>query len=303
MYTEFFGNYLFSNGHITKEQLLSALDRQANTSIRVSTMALYTGYMSAQEVEYVITLQNEENKRFTEIAIRDGYLTHSQVIEILNMKVPDYLILAQILLDEKIFTYEEFENIFADYRSNAEFIDLELNEKNKNDFIEMIEDFSIISETAIPDFGKSYLELLFNNFVRYIGDDFTSLPPSFCTEFPTDYCVSQTITGSYVVNTYLSMDEETAIEFASRYSGEFFEEYNEYVSASIEDLLNLHNGVFIVNASNDSSNELTIGTLEFHDNSILSFEHPAILFSMNYSFGIIHFIMEIVTLTGTGYDY
>ena len=93
MYTQFFGNYLFSNGHITKEQLLSALSRQSNTSIRISTMALFTGYMTAQEIEYVIGLQKEEGKRFGEIAIRDGFLSQAQVIEILNMNVPDYLIL------------------------------------------------------------------------------------------------------------------------------------------------------------------------------------------------------------------
>ncbi|MBQ6844590.1 MAG: chemotaxis protein CheX [Agathobacter sp.] len=303
MYTQFFGNYLFSNGHITKEQLLSALARQSKTSIRISTMALYTGYMSAQEVEYVIDLQKKEGKRFGELAIRDGYLTQAQVVEILNMKVPDFLILGQIFIEDGIFTFKEFENIFADYRSQTEFMDLELNEDNKNDFQTMIEGFSIISEAAIPDFGKAYLELLFNNFVRYIGDDFTSLPPSIYTEFLTERCVSQLIKGDYLVNTYLSMDEATALEFASRYSGEDFDEYNEYVSASIEDLLNLHNGVFIVNASNYDSNELNIGTLEFHDNTILSFERPAFVFPICYPFGIIYFIMEIISLTGTGYDY
>lgn len=302
MYTQFFGNYLFSNGYITKEQLLSGLMRQSKTLIRISTMALYTGYMSAQEIEYVMDLQKEEGKRFGEIAIRDGYLTQAQVVEILNMKVPDFLILAQIFIEDGIFTREEFENIFADYRSQTEFMDLELNEDNKNDFQAMIEGFSIISETAIPDFGKAYLELLFSNFVRYIGDDFTSLPPSTYTEFPTERCVSQLIKGNYLVNTYLSMDEATALEFASRYANDYFEEYNEYVSAAIEDLLNLHNGVFIVNASNYDSNELTIGTLEFHDNTILSFEKPAFVFPICYPFGIIYFIMEIVSLTETIYD-
>lgn len=294
MYTQFFGNYLFSNGHITKEQLLSALSRQSNTSIRISTMALFTGYMTAQEIEYVIGLQKEEGKRFGEIAIRDGFLSQAQVIEILNMNVPDYLILGQILIEDGIFSYEEFENIFTDYRSQTEFMDLELNEENKIDFQNMIADFAIVSEHAIPDFVKTYLELMFNNFVRYIGDDFYTLPPSFITEFPTEHCVSQSIEGSYLVNTYFSMDEDTSIEFATRYSGEYFDEFNEYVSASIEDLLNLHNGLFIVNASNERSNELSIGVIDFHDNEILEFDHPAFLFPICYPFGIVYFIMEVL---------
>ncbi len=294
MYTQFFGNYLFSNGYLTKEQLLSALNRQNKVQIRVSTMAIYTGYMSAQEIEYIIDLQKQEGKRFSEIAIRERFLTQEQVIEILNMHVPDYLLLGQVLLDDGIFTYDEFENIFADYRSQTEFFDMDLHTDNQNDFKSMIDNFSIIAETAIPDFAKAYLELLYNNFVRYIGDDFYSLPPNVCPEFPTEHCVSQTLEGHFLVNTYLAMDDATAIEFAQRYSGESFAEYDAYVSAAIEDLLNLHNGLFIVNASNDRSNELSIGTIELHENTILMLHQPTILFPICYPFGIIYFILEVI---------
>lgn len=303
MYTQFFGNYLFSNGYITKEQLLSALVRQNKSHIRVSMLALYSGYMSAQEVEYVVNLQKEEGTKFSEIAIREGFLSQEQVVELLNITAPDFIILGQILIDDGIFTYDEFENIFTDYRSQTEFYELDINEESKDNFKALIESFSILSETAIPDFGKSYLELLFDNFVRHIGDDFTALPPNFCTEFPTDRCVSQVIEGNYIINTYISMDDATALEVASRYSGETFDEFNEYVSASLEDILNIHNGIFIVNASNNSSNELTIGNIGFHDNTVLSFNRPAILFPICYPFGIIYFIMEIVSLSETQYDF
>ncbi len=296
MYTQYFGNYLFSNGYVTKEQLLSALARQPKALVHVSTLALFSGYMSAQEIEYVIKLQDDEGKKFSELAILNGYLSKDQVVELLNTKAPDFLILGQILINDGVFTYEQFANILTDYRSQSEFLDLELNEENKNDFHRLIDGFSIISEAAIPDFGKSYLELLFNNFVRYIGDDFTTLPPSICTEFPTEYCVSQLIEGNYVVNTYLNMDGATALAFAERYSGEPYFEVDEYVTASIEDILNLHNGLFIVNASNDSLNELSIGIIEHHENTIINFETPAYLFPICFPFGIVYFIMEIVSL-------
>lgn len=295
MFNQFFGNYLFSNGYVTKEQLLTALARQSKSMMHVSTLALYSGYMSAQEIQHVIELQDEEDKKFSEIAIKYGYLSHEQVMDLLNHKAPDFLILGQILVNDGVFTYKEFENILTDYRSQTEFLDLELNEENKNDFHRLIEDFSIVSEAAIPDFGKSYLELLFNNFVRYIGDDFSTLPPSTYTELATDCCVSQIIEGSYVVNTYFNMDESTAIAFAERYSGEPYSEVNEYVIASIEDILNLHNGLFIVNASNDKLNELSIGVIQHHSNTIINFGGITYLFPICYPFGIVYFIMEIIS--------
>lgn len=294
MYNQFFGNYLFSKGYVTKEHLISAIIRQTKEIVHVSTLALYSGYMSAQEVKYVIDIQKEEGKKFSEVAIAHGFLTQEQVLELLNTKSPDFLLLGQILINDGVFTYEQFENILTDYRSQSEFLELELNQSNKDDIQRLIDSFSIISEAAIPAFGQSYLELLFNNFVRYIGDDFTTLPPSLCTEFATEHCVSQSINGSYVVNTYINISEETSISFAERYTQESFTEYDEYVAASLEDFINLHNGLFIVNASNSNSNELTLGTLAPHNNTILNFEHTTYVFPIYYPFGIIHFIMEII---------
>lgn len=296
MFSQFFGNYLFSNGYVTKEQLIPALIRQSKETLLVRTLALYAGYMSAQEIKHIAELQQEENKKFSELAIKYGYLTHNQVMELLNMKAPNFLVLGQILINDGIFTYEEFENILTDYRSQSEFLDFELNEENRNDFHRLVEDFAIISETAIPDFGKSYLELLFNNLVRYIGDDFSTLPPSLCTEFATECCVSQTIEGPYVVNTYFNMDEATAIAFAERYSGDSYSEMDEFVLAAMDDLLNLHNGLFIVNASNDSLNELNIGVIDHHLNTIINFENATYLFPICYPFGIVYFIMEIIRI-------
>ena len=296
MYNQFFGNYLYSNGYVSKEHLISAIIRQTKEKARIGTLAVYFGYMSASEVEYVKKLQDEENKKFSEIAISYGYLTQEQVLELLNAKAPDFLTLGQILIDDGVFSYEQFENILTDYRSQNEFLDLEINEESQNEIQQLIDSFSLVTEYAIPSFGKTYLELLFKNFVRYIGEDFTALPPSLCTEFATEHCVSQSINGNYVVNTYLNMSEETSISFAERYSNDSYTEYDEYVAAALEDFINLHNGLFIVNASNDFSNELSLGTLAPHDNSIISFEHPTYTFPIYYPFGIIHFIMEVVTL-------
>ena len=296
MYNQFFGNYLYSNGYVTKEHLISAIIRQTKEQARVGTLAVYFGYMSASEVTYVKTLQKEEGKNFSEIAITYGFLTQEQVLELLNADAPDFLALGQILIDDGVFTYEQFENILTDYRSQNEFLDMEIDEENKNEIQQLIDSFSLITEYAIPSFGKAYLELLFKNFIRYIGEDFTALPPSLCTEFATEHCVSQTINGSYVVNTYINMSEETSIVFAERYTNDTFDTYDEYVAAALEDFINLHNGLFIVNDSNENSNELELGTLAPQDNTIISFEHATYIFPIYYPFGIIHFIMEIVHL-------
>jgi len=293
MYNQFFGNYLFSNGYVTKEHLISALIRQTKEEVHISILALYAGYMSASEIEYVNDLKKEEGKSFSELAISYGFLTQEQILELLNHNSPDFLILGQILIRDGVFDYVQFENILTDYRSQDEFLDMELNDENQNEVHQLIDCFSLLMEREMPPFAKTYLELLFKNFVRYIGDDFTALPPNTCNEFATERCVSQTVYAEYIINTYINMNEETAISFAERYTNESFTEYDEYVAASLEDFINLHNGLFIVNVSNEFSNDFSLGTLASHDNTIISYDHTAYVFPVYYSFGIVYFITEI----------
>ena len=48
-----------------------------------------------------------------------------------------------------------------------------------------------LSNHPQADKAIHYLYLLFNNLVRFIGEDFTTLNPIPCPEYPTNYCISQ----------------------------------------------------------------------------------------------------------------
>lgn len=293
MYTQFFGNYLLNHGYITNDQLFAAMQRLTSERMRLGTLAIHAGYMTASEVDETIIHQTHEDKRFGEIAIDLGYLTNDQVLELLKSQSPDYLLLGQILVDENILTNSDLENIIADYRNENEVIDLDMVSESYETISRLFENFFIMSETPISSNGRMFLELLFNNFIRFVGEDFTPLTAEQITEFPLDCCVKQSVIGDYSVSAYLNMDGGTAIAFASRYVGDTFTSFDEYVAASMEDFLNLHNGLFIVNASNDSSLELSISAPEQVDEPLLSFEGQAYHFPILYSFGTVHFILEV----------
>lgn len=295
MYTQFFGNYLISNNYITQEQLFSAMQRQSTNHTKLGTLAIHAGYMTASEVDDVVIHQTHIDRKFGEIAISLGYLTNEQVIELLKAQSPDFLVLGQVLLDDGILSTSDFENILADYRSKNEMIDLDMVIENQNAVSHLFEHFLITSETPITRNGRMFIELLFNNFIRFVGEDFSPINIEEIREFPAECCTKQEVLGKYSVVSYLSMDENTAIAFASRYVGENFEEYDEYVRASMEDFLNLHNGLFIVNVSNDSSVELTIGAPEHVEEPLIVFEHTTYHIPVLFTFGIVHFLMEVIS--------
>ena len=113
------------------------------------------------------------------------------------------------------------------------------------------------------------------------------------SEYMTNYCVTQKDEGLLSFNSGVDMSKSVAIAFASRYAKEEFHEFDEYVKASIEDFLNLHNGLFNVNMSNEFSLELNLCPPEVHEEETLTNATKIYVFPIIFPFGTIHFLMEI----------
>ena len=258
MYSQFFGSYLLRRDAITPEQLTHAISQLSAAHIKLGTLAMHKGYMVASEVDEVCFLQTREDRRFGEIAIERGYLTEDQVRELLKTQIPDFLLFGQCLVDDGAISYEELQTLVLDYEAENEMYDIDLNIESKEKITQLIERFFLVAEVPITEYSIMYMELMFNNLVRFIGDDFTPLTPIPCDEFPVNYCVSQRIHGKVNCISRVDMEEDVAIAFASRYAKTTFTEFDEYVQASIEDFINLHNGLFMVNMSNEHSIELSL---------------------------------------------
>ena len=296
MYTQFFGNYLLSNGYVTREQLFSAMQRESDQHMKLGTLALHAGYMNAAQVDDVVIHQTHQDNRFGELAVQLGYLTEDQVEELLKQQTPAFLSLGQVLLDDGVLTNTDFERIIQDYRSKNGMEDEEsLIERQKN-INQLFDNFFLGTDVSLTQKGHMFVELLFNDFIRFIGSDYTPLKAEKVTEANLACCVKQEIHGSYAINTYLSMDRETAIAFAARYVHESFSTYDEYVQASLEDFVNLQNGLFIVNVSNTSNVELTLGAPEHTAASPITFSDFTLHIPILYTFGTIDFYMERVSI-------
>ena len=273
--------------------MVDALKIQANTHKKLGTLAIHSGFMSASEVEDVYITQTHYDKLFGELAVNLGYLTESQVDNLLTTQLPDYMLLGQILVDKNILTHVELENLITEYKSVYEIYDLELIEEQQNMVNKLLSDFYLPEDLPHSEHILSYLTLLFNNLVRFIGEDFTTLNVMNLSEVPTNFCISQEVEGSFSFLSALDMEQETAITFASRYVNDEFQEFDEYVRASIEDFLNLHNGLYTVNMSNDFSMELQLLPPAPHENILLETGFSFYLLPIMYSFGTINFLLSI----------
>lgn len=292
MYTQFFGNYLLSQNIISAEYLVSALQKQSSTHLKLGTLAIHSGYLTAAEVDNIVIMQTHQDRKFGELAIENGYLTEEQVTYLLNSQRPDYLLLGQTLIEDGILSNNDFENLLLDYQAQNEIDDLDAAHEQQSMVNMLFHNFCHFDSNIDSDNAIKYLNLLFNNLIRFIGSDYSILDPIPCNEYATNYCVAQHISGKINIQTAIDMEIDAALPFASRYACDDFQDFGEFVQASIEDFLNLHNGLFNVNMSNEYSIELTLSPPEIHSGDVLSFRKQAYIFPIIYPFGIIRFIVE-----------
>lgn len=292
MYTQFFGNFLLSKGVISAEKLVDILQKQSSEHFKLGTLAIHAGLMTASEVEHVIIMQTHQDKKFGELAIEGGFLTQEQVEFLLSDQQPDYLLLGQILVDEGILTMSEFEDLLSEYQSRNELDALGMIGEHHSQVEQLICKFCDFDSAYIPEKAISYINLLFNNIIRFIGNDFTPLNPLMKSEYMTNYCVTQDVEGPITIHSCIDLSEAAAIGFASRYARENFTEFDEYAQASIEDFLNLHNGLFNVNVSNTDSLELSLLPPEVHANERLAMNNKLYVFPILFPFGTINVMLS-----------
>lgn len=293
MYSQFFGNYLLTKQIVTKEQLLRAMEIQHTKHVKIGTLAIHAGYMDASQVERVVVCQTHENKRFGELAIEYGYLTSEQRDALLEQQTPDYLLIGQALVDEGAISPEKLAACITSYQEEQQISQLDDTAVQQDNLQFLLKNLFLISSSYLPDYMLTYITLLFNNLIRFVGEDFTPLAPTLCTEHITNHCSSQIINGEFSMTSFIDMDETTAIKFASRYAGDTLTEYDEYVKASIEDFLNLHNGLFCVNISNEDSVELMLNPPTNMENTLVSSLSELILFPIMYPFGILNILIKL----------
>lgn len=294
MLTQFFGNYLLEKHIINSDQLLSALRHKRSTHKKIGSMAVAAGYMTPEEVEDVHNMQTYTDGKFAELAVHMGYLTVSQADELIQAQQLGYLLLADSIIELNYCTPEVIAEAVADYEFDYQlsFTSVLVSDKDKAE--EMVQHYYHFPETDVANPAKEYTSLLIKNLIRFIGSDFRlsgkieKLP-----YLPDMQIISQNFTGDLNIQTALIGYQDFLIQFASRYAGEGFQNEDEYVDASLQDFLNLHNGIFSVNISNEYNIELDLQPTileRYHpsDEDISSVSTCYIL-PIEFTFGILYF--------------
>jgi hypothetical protein len=264
MFNQHFGQYLLAKGLLPAKQLAEAIEYSSSVSRKLGVIAIDAGLLTAKQVEEIVRQQRIQDKLFGELATELGFLTNAQLDSLLEMQYRQQSDLGHALVDKGFFTLEQYETILKDYREEARLNDDRWRELLVPDFKSanrLVIDFS--AEGELAEFYYEYIALLERNMVRSLHEIPVVEKPVPIRETGGQWLIQQGIGGKYHILTGLLMDDRVLVEVAGRFAGETLTEIDDFTKDSAAEFLNVANGLFCVDASNQGIElELQLQKLE-----------------------------------------
>lgn len=250
MLNQYFGQYLLNKGILTPTQYYDVLRHEKSTRVKLGILAINAGFMTAAQVGKVHNLQRVQDKKFGELAVEQGYLSDAQVGQLLDSQSQGHLAMIQTIADKSYLTLNAIETALADFRAEYGRLDAALVSYNPIDEDAVIRSCIDLSQAGgRADYLYQYVNLLLRNILRFLNEAAVILPTSADGDKSAEWVASQTITGETAFSVNLCMNETVLLAIASRFNNEPLSLANELAIDSIGEFLNVHNGVFCGNLS------------------------------------------------------
>jgi len=250
LYDKYFGSYLLRNNIIAVEELKKILDHMQETRVKIGTLAIQQGLLTGSQVEEIIETQRNSDMYFGEIAIAKGFISLEKIGELLRLQSRESkLQLGQAAVDLGYFNYEELDQKLRSFEedSGLNYDQLDILEEGRNE--EIIREFVDFEGEEFKPVFYDYLSLLLRNITRFLDQQpWLDLEKQ---EVNDSYvCAYQYLEYKRTIFTAILTGQESFAKIAEIYAEIPLDGTSELAEASVTEFLNLHNGLFSVNMSN-----------------------------------------------------
>jgi len=290
MFSQFLGHFLLSEGILDAETLNEVMKYQDTIRLKMGVLAIEMKYLSVEQVEEIHNAQARQDKRFGEIAIEKRYLDTDQLDELLSMQKSEHLRLIQALVDKEVFTTKEAEEILEKYKVKNQLTDEAMEIMKRDDVDGMIDIFLDFDEAFDQEACRDYYALLIRNMIRFVDRNIWFEEMQKTKDYRASYLITQVIEGRDRIMTGIAGDVTTLLQFAAQFADEDLEEMDDMMEDAVGEFLNLHNGIFTVNMS-DQGREMELEPQVFLSNAVLDGNIEYYIVPVYFSYGKIDFIM------------
>lgn len=291
MFSQFFGSYLLDKQLVTREQLKEVFAVQDATRLKLGVLAVDSGFMKAEDIETVHARQTAVDKKFGELAIEMGFLTKYQLEAILATQKKEHLLMGQTLIDKGFMTLKQLQDTFENYKLDNKLSDEQFKALQDNNVEKIVEAFLKFDTIEENEFYQDYVVLLINNIVRFVCGGISIKGFRKAKKYSVEWSAEQQIKGKKELYTAATMDEETFVKFAEIFSKEKCDGPDELARDCVCEFMNLQNGIFLVNNSNNGV-ELGMNPPLCRHNASGAFTKDAYIISLELEIGDVEIVMS-----------
>lgn len=240
MLRQFLAQFLLNKGLVSRQQVLEILDQDDLECISPGVVAMYEGWMTAEQVAEVEKLQCDQDQDFGEVAIKKGYLTTEQAEKLPITHENVSLSFIQSVINKGFMSSEKMQEVLAEYR-------------RLNDETEFTQ-----GQVSKGGLGELQLEELYEEYIHtFLGGmkKFTGCAGIVVESTPLDavgkWLISQRIYGDISLGIGVLLDENVLYKLSSMYSKESTEGNEGLALDCIAEFLNVLNGLFVIALSNE----------------------------------------------------
>lgn len=257
MFSQFFGQFLLNRGYVGADELLTVLEQTTDTHVKLGTMAISERLLTPEQVEEIHRVQAREDKRFGQIAVEQGFLTAEQLDILLASQKNEHHQMAQVLYDRGLFTLDELDRLLAEYRELNGLDDRTMEALKSGEVDTYVDLFLNLCEGHAVAACRDYVTLYLKNFIRFVDRNIRFETLRQAEEYRAAYLTTQVLEGGKRLITGIGGSGSAFVELAARFSQEPVEEIEDIMEDAVGEFLNLQNGLFAVNMS-DQGVELNL---------------------------------------------
>lgn len=235
------GRYFLNKGLLSIEQICLILENSANARVKLETLAVAFGFMTAQEALRVLSLQGMLDRRFSAVAVEAGYLTQEQAALLLEWPENANLNFCQAVLDYGYMTLRELDAALTELRAR---------QRAEEPTLPVSFDAGM-EEGAFFEIYMKYARFFLRRIAEQLGVKNVKVCRAAAFSAARPRVFLQKFRGYTRFDAGIAADEATFLALASRFSTETIEAFGELAVDSVKEFLNLHNGLFAVHLSNE----------------------------------------------------
>lgn len=237
------GRYFLNRGLLSIEQVCTILDNQEKARVKLETLAVAFGFMTAKEARRTLSLQAVLDRRFGAVAVEAGYLTQPQAERLVDWPENANLNFCQAALDFGYMSLEELDAALAELRKAADSVKAPVSAPA----------FCLAEEDADPHFAiyVRYARFFMRLAAENLGAQSLQIRRTGGLDGRSMRLFLQKFKGRALFYAGLAAEEPTLLGLASRFSREALTRFDALAVDSVKEFLNLHNGLFAVHLSNE----------------------------------------------------